>query len=132
MPGLSRPRVDRQGVDIAAHQFSGGSIDHPVALHLRDALEGGGGNRDVKVSAFARTGMAGMPGTVVADLEQGRMQALQRRSQPLDARAHVGCSGLSFSSWPRISQNTMATLNRKSRGIESQDLKSTQAFSLML
>ena len=83
--GLSRARVDRQRVDVPAHQFGGGSIDHPVSLHRGHAGERRGRDLDVKMPAFARAGMAGMLGAVVADLEQRRAAGLQRRAQPLDA-----------------------------------------------
>src|SRR5262245_19928880 len=63
---LSGPGVDRQGMDVLAHQFRGGSIDHPVHLHLSGALEGRGGDGHVEMAALARAGMADVLVAVVA------------------------------------------------------------------
>ena len=67
-------------MDVPAHEFSGGSIDHPMPLHLRHAVERGGGDGDVEMPAFARAGMADVPGAVVADFEQRRVQRLLERA----------------------------------------------------
>ena len=84
---LGRVRVNRQRVNIAAHQFGGGSIDHPMSFHRRHPLEGVRGDGDVEVAAFTRAGMTGMPGAVIADLEPGRMQrGFQRGAQEFNPR----------------------------------------------
>jgi hypothetical protein len=124
--GLSRAGIDRQGVNVATHQFGGGSIDHPMSLHLRDPVEGGCRDGDVEVSAFARAGMADVPGAVVTNLEQGRMQGgLQRGPQPFHPFAHVG----SFSWKPRISQNVVKAVKMKMAGRKNQVLSATQVAS---
>lgn len=114
------------------HQFSGGSINHPVSLHLRGALEGRCDDGDVEMAAFPRTGMAGMLGAVVADLEQGRLQRLLERGPELfDPRAHADLSGVVEGCW-RMIQTTMPAMNTKASGIETKTLKFTQASRLIV
>ena len=87
---LGRSRVDRQRVDVAAHQFSGGSIDHPVPFQRGDAGKARRRDHDVEMAAFASTGVAGVFRAVVANLEQGRVQGgLERCPQAVDARTGV-------------------------------------------
>src|SRR3954467_10723383 len=108
------PRVDRQRGDVAAHQFSGGSIDHPMPLHLRQPGEGCGADGHVEMPAFARARMADVPGAVVTNLEQYGLQALQRGPQPFDAlRAH---DVLSLVSTPRRVHNTTVSVNTMATG----------------
>ncbi len=83
--GLNGPRVDRQRVNVTAHEFSGGSIDHPMALYLRHAVEGGRGDGHVKMAAFAGTGVTDVFGTVIANLEQWP-DATPARARRADAR----------------------------------------------
>jgi len=115
-------------MDAVAQQFSGGSIDHPMSLHLRQPGEGGGGNGDVEMPAFARTCMSDVFRAVIADLEQYGMQRLQRGPQPLDAvHAH---EGLSLANTPRSVHSTTASVNTIAMGGAIQTLKSTQSASL--
>ena len=89
---LRRPRVDRQRVNVPAHQFSGGSIDHPMSLYLRDALEGRRHDGDVEMAAFACAGVTGVFGAVVANLEQGGVQRFSSAARSLSTRrAHADC-----------------------------------------
>ena len=81
---LGRARVNRQRMDVAAHQFSGGSIDHPVPLQRGNAGEAGGGDDDVKMAAFPCARVAFVLRAVVADFEQGRVQGgFERRPQTI-------------------------------------------------
>src|SRR5690348_6868241 len=122
------PRIDRQRVDVAAHQFSGGSIDHPMALHLRPPGERGRGDGHVEMAALTRAGMPDVSGAVVADLEQDRLQGLQGGPQPLDAlRGH---EALSLPNRPRSVHNTTASVNTMATGGAIQTLNSTQSASL--
>ena len=125
---LDGSRVDRQRVNVPAHQFSGGSIDHSMPLHLREAREGRRDDGDVEMPALARAGVAGMFGTVVTNLEQRGMQRLfERGAQSLDAGAHadslLGC--------PRMIQNTIPRVNTNNNGTATKVLKFTQASWLM-
>ena len=71
-------------MDVAAHQFSGGSIDHPVPFQRGSAGESRRGDDDVEMTAFARTGVAFVLRAVVADFEQGRVQrGFERDAQTL-------------------------------------------------
>ena len=126
-------RVDRQGVDVAAHQFSGGSIDHSMSLYPGDTFEGRRDDGDVKMPALARAGMAGVFGAVVANFEQGRMERLlERGAQPFDPRAHTDSPGPAESGdWRRIQKMT-PRVNANASGIITNDLKLTQASWLML
>ena len=74
-------------MDVAAHQFSGGSIDHPVSFQRGHAGEARGGDDDVEMAAFTRAGVAVMFRAVVANLEQGRMQGGFERGAQAIARA---------------------------------------------
>ena len=73
-------------MDVAAHQFGGGSIDHPMSFERGHAREAGGGDDDVEMAAFTRAGVAGVFGAVIADLEQRGMQGrFERGAQPIGA-----------------------------------------------
>ena len=72
--GLRRASVNRQRMDVAAHQFSGGSIDHPVPFQRGNPGEAGGGDDDVEMAAFSRARVAFVLRAVIANLEQGRVQ----------------------------------------------------------
>jgi hypothetical protein len=88
-------------MDVAAHQFSGGSIDHPMPFERRDSGEARGGNYDVEMTAFACPGMTGVPRAVVTDFEQAWVQGgFERCTQPLHARtcAH-GAGSFVKSKW---------------------------------
>jgi len=118
---------------VAAHQFSGGSIDHSMSLHPRDPFEGRRDNGDVEMAALARAGMTGMSGAVVADFEQRRMQRLlECGAQPVDARAHADSPGPEEvgDCW-RMIQKMMLAVNTNTNGITTKDLKLTQASWLM-
>jgi len=129
---LRGARVDRQRVNITAHQFSGGSIDHPVPFYRSPPLECSGGNRDVEMATFASTRMAGMLGAVVTDLEQRRMQCvLERGAQPLDARGGIHGVG-PFLNRSRSNQKIMPNVKTRTTGKLIQTLKVTQADSLMV
>src|SRR5688572_35187 len=74
--------VDRQRVYVPAHQFGGGSIDHPMSFDRRHAGEGRGRNDHVEMAALARSCVSGVFGAVVANLEQRGMEfALQCLAQ---------------------------------------------------
>src|SRR5882672_11968040 len=123
--GLWRTRVDRQRGYVAAHEFSGGSIDHPMSFQCRDARETGRDDHDVKMPALARAGVASVLCTVVADVEQRRMQrGFEDGAQALDARAHSD----SFGWYPRSSQKMRPTVNANKSGTVIHTLKKTQVF----
>jgi hypothetical protein len=101
-----------------------------MPLHLRDAVEGRGGNDDVEMAAFARTGMADVTGTVVADFEQRRIQRLfERRAQAFNAR-HSVHEALSLPNSPRSAHNTTAIVKTMAMGGAIQTLNNTQSDSL--
>ena len=126
---LRRTRVDRQRVYVAAHEFSGGSIDHPVPFHRRVTGEGRRRDHYVKVPTLARTGVAFMFGAVVANVEQRRMQrSFEGGAQAFDPRAHQD----SFGWYPRSSQNMRPAVNTNTSGKVIQVLKNTQVGMLLL
>ena len=116
-------------MDVAAHQFSGGSIDHPVPFQRGNAGEGRGRDDDVEMAAFARAGVAFVFRAVIANLEQGRMQGgFERGAQPLGARAHVDSSAPTLSDqYPRSIQNMRPAVNTNTSGMIIQVLKNTQS-----
>lgn len=119
-------------MNVAAHQFSGRSIDHPVSFHRRHPVEGGSGNRHVKMAAFARAGMPRVFGAVVTDVEQRRVQCmLERGAQPLDAGCAHGVPSLA-NSWLRNSQTMTPSDITMPSGPAIQTLKETQSLSLRL
>ena len=61
-------------MDVAAHQFGGGSIDHPMPFQRGDAGKLRRRDHDVEMAAFAGAGVAGMFGAVIAYFEQARVQ----------------------------------------------------------
>ena len=100
-----------------------------MALHLRNAVESCGGDGDVEMAAFSRTGMPDVSGAVVTDFEQRRMQRrLQCATQALDAFGAHDADSL----WnaPRNTHSTMASVNTMATGGAIQTLKSTQSDSL--
>ena len=122
-------RVDRQRVNVAAHQFSGGSIDHPMALDAGDPVEGRRRDGDVEMAAFARTRVAGVTGAVVTDFEQGGMKLpLQDGAQARHARRLVH-EALSFPSAPRSIHSMRPMENTIATGGRIQTLKVTQSAS---
>jgi len=76
---LNGPRVDRQRVYVPAHEFSGGSIDHPMTLHLRHPGERRSGNGHVEMTPFAGARMSNVLVAVIADFEQRGMQGRLQR-----------------------------------------------------
>ena len=127
----NRPGVYRERVDISAHQFGGGSIDHSMSLYLRDPVEHGRGDDHVEMAAFARPGMAGVLRAVVADFEHHGLQALQGRPQAIDPRrcAH---EVLSLLKAPRMTHNTIAIVTTIATMGAMTTLKRTQSASLRL
>ena len=126
---LNGPGVDRQRVNVTAHEFSGGSIDHPMALYLRHAVEGGRGDGHVKMATFAGTGVTDMFGTVIANLEHGRMQRLfERGAQTLDAR-RIAHAAFSLLTAPRSIQNNRPSVVTMAKGVSIQTLNVTQSAS---
>lgn len=125
-------RVDRQRVDVAAHQFGGGSIDHPVSLHLRDPVEDCRGNDHVEMAALTRAGVADVLRAVVANLEPHGLQGLQRRAQPFHpiAGRSLAHEARSLASRPRSAHNTTANVNTMAMGGAIQTLNNTQSASL--
>ena len=116
-------------MDVAAHQFSGGSIDHPVPFQRGNPGEAGGGDDDVEMTPFARTGVALVLRAVIANLEQGRMQGgFERGAKPLGARGriHVG----SRVSAPRIRYRMTPKRNTSASGNAIHTLNVTQSDSL--
>ena len=104
MEDLWRPRVYRQRMDVAAHQFSGGSIDHPMPFQRGNAGKARRRDHDVEMATFAGPGVAGMFGAVIANLEQARMQSgFERCTQTLHSRtcAHGADSFDAFVNTPR-------------------------------
>ena len=126
MCDLSWPRVDRQGVNFAAHQFSGGSIDHPMSLDAGDTVEGRRGDGDVEMATFSRAWVAGVSGAVVSNFQHGWMQRLlQNRAEPVDTRTHVGSLGW----YPRSNQNVTLAVNTNIAGMKNQVFSETQVAS---
>src|SRR2546430_624028 len=81
-PFLGGARDDVQRVHGPAHQRRDRSINQPVTLELRAAAEGLRHQRDTKVTAAARAGVAGVARAVVDYLERGGCEgALQRAAQ---------------------------------------------------
>ena len=115
-------------MDVAAHQFSGGSIDHPVSFQRRNARKGGRGDDDVEMAAFPRSRVAFVLRTVVADFEQGRVQrGFEREAKAIRARGgHEG----SLVSTPRSKYRMMPKRKTRASGNEIQTLKVTQSASL--
>ena len=112
---------------FAAHQFSGGSIDHPVPFQRGDAGEARRRDDDVEMATFARTGMASVLRAVIPDLQQGRVQGVfEYRPQTLDTRIH----GASFANMPRNSHSTTPNENTVASGTAIHTLKVTQSLSL--
>ena len=104
-----------------------------MPLYLRDTLERGRHYGDVEMAAFARAGMAGMLGTVVADFEQGGVQRLlERGTQSFDAAAHADSPGpLEEDDGLRMIQKTRPNVNTNNSGTVTKVLKLTQASWLM-
>ena len=126
---LNGPGVDRQRVNVTAHEFSGGSIDHSMSLYLRHAVEGGRGDRHVKMATFAGTGVTDVFGTVIANLEHGRMQRLfERGAQALDAR-RIAHAVFSLLTAPRSIQNNRPSVVTMAKGVSIQTLNVTQSAS---
>ena len=126
---LNGARVDRQRVNVLAHELGGGSIDHPMSLHLRHAVERGGGDGHMKMAAFARTGMADVFGAVVANLEQRRMQRiLESGTQACDAR-RVTHAPFSVLTAPRNIRYPSPSVVTSANGVRIQTLKVTQSAS---
>lgn len=113
-------------MDVAAHQFGGGSIDHPVAFHRASPGEGRGGDRDVEVAALTRAGVPRVLGAVIADVEARRPESrFERRAQSVGTLAHRGASGTS-----RRIQKITPSVNTNASGSTTQALKVTQVDSL--
>ena len=119
-------------MDVAAHQFSGGSIDHPVSLQRGDSGKARRRDHDVEMTAFASPGVAGMFGAVIAYLEQARMQGgFERCTQAFYARSTHGADSLdSFMITLRSRYSAMPTMKIIARGTAIQTLKATQSASL--
>ena len=68
-----RQGLDRKRVNRTRQLFGHGLIDHPLALHARDPLEGGGLDHHIEMAlaALPRTRMTGVAGGVVIDYEVG-------------------------------------------------------------
>jgi len=98
-----------------------------MALHLRDPFEGGGGNGHVKMATFARAGVTNVPGAVVANFQQDRLQTLQRRAQPFDSR---GQDAPSLPKAPRSIQNRIASENTMATGGMIHTLNVTHSASV--
>jgi len=131
--GLRRARVNRQRMDVAAHQFSGGSIDHPMPFQRGNAGKARRRDHDVEMATFASPGVAGVFGAVIANLEQTRMQSgFERCTQAIRSRtrAHGADSFDSFENTPRSRYNTTPTMKIMAKGTAIQTLKVTQSASL--
>lgn len=116
-------------MDVAAHQFSDGSIDHSMALADGEPGERGGGDDDVEMPALAGSRMTGVRRTVIADFQQrGRERRLQRGAQAIDASAH----GDFPAAGSRMIHSTRPSVKTKSKGTTTQVLKVTQVASLMV
>jgi len=127
----NRPGVYRERVDVSAHQFGGGSIDHSMSLYLRDPVERGRGDGHVEMATFARAGVPGVLRAVVTDFERDGLQALQGRTQSIDARRCVH-EGLSLVKAPRMTHNTIASVTTIATMGAMTTLKRTQSASLRL
>src|SRR6266853_1880951 len=92
---LGGARDDVQRVHSPAHQGRDRRIDQTVALELAAAAEGRRHQRDTKVTAAARAGVAGVTRAVVEDLERGGSEgALERAAQLRHHRLIHGESAL--------------------------------------
>lgn len=117
-------------MDVPAHQFGGGSIDHPVPLDRRDTGERRRRDDHVEMAAFACAGMAGVLRTVVTDLEaHGMERRFERGPQPRDALGrHVGESFVNRTS--RSAQNIAASVATIAMGGAIHTLKVTHSVTL--
>ena len=99
------------------------ALEGPATLKLR----GNDGHHEVS-AARGRSGMTGMFGAVVADLEQGRVQrGLERDSKAVGARhAHEG----SLANAPRSRYRMTPNRKTMASGMEIQSLNLTQSASL--
>jgi len=97
-----------------------------MALYLRDPLEGRRHDGDVEMAAFTCTGVTGVLGAVVANLQHGGVQRLfERGAQSLDAGAHAD-------GFRRMIQNTIPSVNTNTNGITTKVLKLTQTSWLIV
>ena len=128
--GLRRARVNRQRMDVAAHQFSGGSIDHPMPFQRGNPGKARCRDYDVEMAAFASSGMAGVFRAVIANLEQAWMQGgFERCTQALltRTRAHGADSFDALVNTPRSRYSTTPIMTIIAAGIAIQALKKTQS-----
>jgi len=119
-------------MDVAAHQFGGGSIDHPMPFQRGDAGKPRRRDHDVEMATFAGAGVAGMFGAVIAYFEQAGMQGgFERCTKAFYARSAHGADSLdSFMNAPRTRYSAMPTMKIIARGTAIQTLKVTQSASL--
>lgn len=78
---IGRKRADGEGMDILLHHVAKRGVDHTLSQDSAAAFEGGRNDKyPVVPTPFARTGVAGMQGAVVVDLEGMKVEL---RSQDL-------------------------------------------------
>ena len=116
-------------MNVLAQKRGGGSIDHPMALYLRRAVEHRRGNDHVEMAALAGTGVTNMFGAVIANLEQGRVQRLlERGAQALDAR-RIGHAVFPLLTAPRNIHINRPSVVTMANGVSLQTLNVTQSAS---
>src|SRR5450631_3630325 len=116
---------------VSAHEVGNRGIYQPMALELGTAAKRRAHEMHPKVTALARTGMSGVRGAVVTDVErQRRKLLLESRAQPCDAfGAHARCTAAPLR---RESQRICAPTKTKFASVKPMTLKLTQARSLAL